>query len=155
MRPLVMFTTITLLLTSVFSSLGGDSKGQPRGVAGQGTGYPAWARREDECSKPCREHPKLSGVCFPVHGRMNFWNGSPSVRIWRVGTKRILGVSEQRYYEPGVCNLPRSLRDQLDWDTDLYADFVICPFTPDQPGVMRLVCVDGASNIVVRQRAAR
>jgi hypothetical protein len=30
--------------------------------------------------------------CFVVHGRLSFYNGAPSARIWKIGTKRILGV---------------------------------------------------------------
>jgi hypothetical protein len=126
-----------------------------QGERGKGTGYPAWARHSDDCSTQCSKHPKLSGACFTVHGRMNYWNGSPSVRIWIVGTKRIFGVSEGRFYEPGVCNLPQTIADQLDWEKDLFADFVVCPFTSDEPDVMRLVCVESASKIFVRQKPKR
>ena len=105
------------------------------------------------CGKPCNEHPKLSGPCFTVHGRMDLYNGNPSVRLWRVGTNRILGVSEQRFAVEGYCNLPTAIREQLSWDADLFADFVVCPFTRDEPGSMQLVCVDSATHIVVRARA--
>ena len=83
---------------------------------------------------------------------MSFYNGAPSVRIWRVGTHRILGVSEQRFSVEGFCNLPASIFDRLSWDADLFADFIVCPFTRDEPGVMQLVCVESATNIVIRTR---
>ena len=105
------------------------------------------------CGKPCREHPKLGGPCFTVHGRMELHNGNPTVRIWRVGTNRILGVSEQRFAVEGYCNLPTVIREQLSWDSDLFADFVVCPFTRDKRGVMQLVCVESATHVVVRPRA--
>ena len=101
------------------------------------------------CGKPCRDHPKLSGPCFGVRGRMNFANGAPSVRIWRVGTNRILGVSEG-YAGAGYCNLPPDILGRLSWESDLFADFVVCPFEPSRPGVMQLVCVDSATAISVR-----
>ena len=90
-----------------------------------------------------------------VRGRMSLYNGAPSVRIWRVGTKRLLGVSEQRFAVAGFCNLPASIRERLSWDSDLFADFVVCPFTAEEPGVMQLVCVDGATHIVLRPRTSR
>jgi len=62
----------------------------------------------------------------------------------------MVGVSEQRFSVAGYCNLPVSIRERLSWDSDLFADFVVCPFTPEEPGVMQLVCVDSAANIVVR-----
>ena len=83
---------------------------------------------------------------------MNFYNGAPTVRIWRVGTKRILGVSQQRFSVAGFCNLPASIHDRLSWESDLFAHFVVCPFTPEEPGVMQLVCVDSATDIAVRPR---
>jgi hypothetical protein len=86
---------------------------------------------------------------------MAFYGGAPSVRIWRVGTRRILGVSEQRFQLEGYCNLPTRIRERVAWDTDLFGDFVVCPFTPDEPGVMRLVCVESATNMIVRPRRGR
>jgi hypothetical protein len=81
---------------------------------------------------------------------MNFYNGAPSVRIWRVGTTRMLGVSEQRFAADGFCNLPPSIRQRLAWDADVFADFLVCPFTRVQPGIMQLVCVESATHVTVR-----
>jgi hypothetical protein len=103
-----------------------------------------------DCGKPCREHPALGGPCFPLRGRMSLYNGAPSVPIWRVGTRRLLGVSEQRFAVAGYCNLPLAIRERLSWNSDLFGDFVVCPFTREEPGVMQLVCVDSASKVVVR-----
>jgi len=100
--------------------------------------------------RPCREHPQLIGQCFTIRGRMNYWNGAPSVRIWQVGTKRILGVSEGRFKMDGYLNLPAAIEAKLSWESDLFGDFVVCPFTPDEPGVMRFVCVDSAKHLSVR-----
>jgi hypothetical protein len=105
--------------------------------------------------RSCRQHPQLTGQCFRIRGRMNYWNGNPSVRIWRVGTKRILGVSDVRFKIDGYVNLPPSIEARLSWDTDLFGNFVVCPFTRDAPGVMRLVCVESVSNVTVRPRKGR
>jgi len=113
------------------------------------------ARAEQECSRPCREHPQLVAPCFTARGGMNFANGAPSVRIWLVGTMRILGVSEGKYYDPKYCNLPSDILAKLSWDTDLFGDFVLCPFERSQPGLMQLVCVDGGKNLVVRPRKTK
>jgi hypothetical protein len=105
-------------------------------------------------SRPCHEDPHVVGTCFSVRGKMNYWNGSPSVRIWKVGTKRILGVSENRTTE-GYSSIPRDLVEKLSWDTDLFADFVVCPFSAEQPGAMQFVCVDAVSNVTVKRRPAQ
>ncbi len=83
---------------------------------------------------------------------MKFWNGTPSVRISKVGTKRILGISEGNYFREGYCNVPDWLTKKLDFDHEIVADFVLYPFTDDKPGVMRYVCVDTAYNITVRTK---
>ena len=107
--------------------------------------------------KPCRDHPQLVGACFTVRGRMAYANGAPSVRIWRVGTKRIMGVSEGRFGLPDYENLPQHIEDHLVLDeVDLFADFTVCPFTPLRPGEMQLVCVDSATNLKEqKQRSVR
>jgi hypothetical protein len=104
------------------------------------------------CGRPCREHPQLSGSCSTIRGRMNSWNGAPSVRIWRVGTTRILGVSDKRFRIEGFCNLPLDLLAKLSWETDLFGDFTVCPFTEVKPGGLQLVCVDSGANLTVRRR---
>jgi len=101
--------------------------------------------------KTCKEHPMLSGPCFKVRGRMFYSNGTPSMRIWPVGTKRILGISESRFYLDDYGNIPDELVHKLSWETVMYADFKVCPFTNDQPGVMRFVCVQSADNIKIRK----
>ncbi len=103
--------------------------------------------------KSCKEHPKLSGPCFNVRGRLSFYNGNPSMRIWPVGTNRLLGVSEGRFNLPEYANMPPEIIEKLGgFDNKLFADFTVCPFENDKPGVMRLICVESAKNIFVRPR---
>jgi hypothetical protein len=56
--------------------------------------------------KPCSKHPQLVGTCFTVRGRLSVYNGAPALRIWRIGTKRILGVSEQAICRRGLSQRP-------------------------------------------------
>ena len=109
--------------------------------------------QELRSKKACHQHPQVIGACFRVHGRLSAYNGAPSLRIWPVGSKRLLGISESRFALPDFANIPSDLTKQLgDWDNAMFADFTVCPFTEDIPGVMRLVCVDSAENIIVRKR---
>ena len=57
--------------------------------------------------KSCREHPQLVSSCFKVRGRLAVYNGAPALRIWKIGTTRMLGVSEQRFAIAGVKNAPK------------------------------------------------
>ena len=95
----------------------------------------------------CREHPDLVGPCFRVRGRAAFYNGNPTVRIWKVGTRRLLGVSDSRCQLPRCEPLPEALRALLSWEHPVFADFEVCPFTRSRPGVMQFVCIAAASNL--------
>lgn len=89
-----------------------------------------------------------------IHGALRTYNGNPSHRIWKIGTKRTLGISEERFQLEGYCNIPHWLeeRAQDNLDSEIVGDFVVYPFTADKPGVMRFVCVDTAYNLKVRPR---
>ena len=107
---------------------------------------------EEPNKKSCKEHPMLSGPCFKVRGRMSFYNGNPTVRIWLPGTKRMLGISQGRFYLQDYVNVPEELVRRLSWETAMFASFTVCPFTDDRPGEMRMICVESAENISIRER---
>jgi hypothetical protein len=102
--------------------------------------------------KSCREHPKLVGSCFTVHGRLSVYNGAPALRIWKVGTKRILGVSEQRFAIEGYRNVPEEVRSKIDQDKALLGDYLVCPFTRSRKNEMQLVCIEKVSNLVIEEK---
>ncbi len=96
------------------------------------------------------------GGCGTVHGRMTLWNGTPSVRIWVVGARRVLGVVQQ---DERFDDLPANIRrlwaahgNDAMWSSDLFGDFALCPVTRSEPGRMQLVRVVGATSLHVRPR---
>lgn len=109
-------------------------------------------RRKISCKTP-----ENAASCYWTHGRLNFYNGAPSYRVWKIGTKRILGV----YSGPGRYPPPTDQDSQLPEfpaeidkvfrppDNTVYADFEICPLEPERKGEMQAVCIEGAKNIVV------
>jgi hypothetical protein len=97
------------------------------------------AKRVSEASQACKTDPDIIGACFTIHGRLSAWNGTPTLRIWRVGTKRILGTRD----DP----LPENLQKHMDWGVEAWGDFEVCPYTKEQPGVMQTVCVESATNV--------
>lgn len=106
----------------------------------------------DEIEKPCREHPQIVGACFEVHGRLAIYNGSPGFRLWPVGTKRLLGVSEYKHALTGYSNIPESIAKLfVTTDTAVYGDFMVCPFAKQQPDVMQFICIDSGKNFVIRE----
>jgi hypothetical protein len=99
--------------------------------------------------KHCKDHPKVVDACFTFRGRLLQWNGSPTIRIVRVGTTRILGVSDGMAL-PDYWQLPENVTAALtSFDSVVIGDFEFCPFTPDAPHVMRLGCVESAKNLRV------
>ncbi len=93
--------------------------------------------------------PRTGQPCFTVRGRLvTGFNGNPSTRLWVVGTKRILGI-------PDGYELPKSVQESLGVNSDdpvgkhVFGDYTFCPFTPDEPGVMRRGCIKEAVNLRV------
>ncbi len=99
----------------------------------------------------CHARPDLAGPCFAVHGALRYSNGGTPVKIWKIGTTRLLGVAGLG--ETGLpddstkCPLPDRLRDTLEAGKEVVANFLVCPLTREQPGIMQLVCVDSAAHV--------
>jgi len=90
----------------------------------------------------CKGDPDIVGPCFTLHGRLSAGNGTPEIRIWRVGTKRVLGMSED-------STLPESIAGKIHFGAEMFGDFLVCPLTTQEPGVMQTVCVESAANVRV------
>ncbi len=97
-------------------------------------------------TKPCKGSPEVVAACYVVHGRLSDWNGNPTLRIWPVGTKRMLGVREG-------YSLPANISGCVGWGKhqNLYANFLVCPLAPEQAGHMRPVCVESAEAVVLER----
>ena len=73
------------------------------------------------------------------------------MRIWKVGTKRMLGISEQRFAVDGYRNVPETIQTQLNQDVEIFGDFLVCPFTHPKKGEMQMVCVEEGKNLKVQK----
>ena len=94
------------------------------------------------------------GEPFRVHGRLSVYNGTPSCRIWIVGTNRILGIREAEQECPIPPDLHQILKEDIN-DRLIYADFVVSPLTEYREGIMQIVSVESAENVVVTKRDMR
>lgn len=105
-------------------------------------------------AQSCRARPDVVGKCFTVRARLSVYNGTPSIRLWPIGTKRLLGVLDPQDVssEPGPSILPTSIRSQLDWDKQVFGDYVVCPLTRARPGRMQTVCIESGRNLTVRRK---
>jgi hypothetical protein len=107
---------------------------------------------EEQKKHPCQEHPEVRSKCFWLHGRLSYWNGTPAARIWKIGTKRMLGVSDGHAL-PEYEQMPEYIRKlMVSFDTEIYGDFEFCPFTKEKPGVMQLGCIQSGKNMHAKQR---
>jgi hypothetical protein len=113
---------------------------------------PAQSPPSEVKEKSCRAHPRLIGRCFTVHGRLSTYSGNPALRLWKVGTRRMLGISEQRFALPGYRNVPEYIESQINQDVAMFGDFLVCPFTRSRPGEMQLICIESGKNLVVRKQ---
>ena len=95
----------------------------------------------------CKNNADLVGACFSLHGKVYYSNGTPPLRIWKVGTKRILGVLPAEN-EIIPKNLAQALRG---FDRQVYGNFDVCPFTKEKPGDMQMVCVESARGLRIRR----
>ena len=98
-------------------------------------------------AQECKRRPEVIGACYVIHGRAEFGNGTPSLRIWRAGTKHKYGVFPD---DPTVA--PQNLLDALhNFDYSVYGDYEVCPYTREKKGSMTMVCIESAKNLVVTE----
>ena len=122
---------------------------------------------------PCKT-PEIAPMCYWARGRLALYNGNPGWRIWKIGTKRILGIysgpdSERidpldnehpelpanldRAYEAEYQRKIKAKEPDAEWPDTVFADFEVCPLEPEHPGWMQSVCIESAKNIFL-QRAS-
>jgi hypothetical protein len=95
----------------------------------------------------CVTHESNAGECRDIRARVTYANGNPSVRIWPVGTSRVLGVRDS---DPPL--IPGELVSRLSWDHAVYGDLRVCPLTKERPGHMQIVCVASTRNLSIRPK---
>ena len=115
----------------------------------------ATADEVPERTIPCKT-PQNAGSCYWTHGRVGFYNGTPAIRLWKVGTNRLLGIysgpSVDRYgldnEDPQMpTNLKRSFKPS---ENRVYGEFEVCPLEAERDGAMQAACIESAKNLVAR-----
>src|SRR6476660_7377991 len=130
MKGLSVGTAVSLICTLMLA--------QPRGA--------------NKAAGQCKNNTYLVGQCFQLHGRAYFSNGTPSLRIWYVGTNRILGVTSRPLADDVQYPIaPANLLNALGgFGLFIFVDFEVCPFTPKRQGWMQMVCVERAENLAIK-----
>jgi hypothetical protein len=108
--------------------------------------------------QPCKTS-ELAPRCAQIHGRLWTGNGTPSTRLWQIGTHHIYGIYSNRYGfihdSPTLDNeapelhftFPEKRANQGGWT--VYGDFEVCPLESLIQGQMQAACIDSATHIVV------
>ncbi len=98
----------------------------------------------------CATRHDLVSSCRVVHGRLKYYNGTPSFRIWMVGTDRLLGVKEVSVGDnPEHPLMPLSLWRMVgDADFEVFGDLEVCPLSRPRKGEMQSICVESAAHLI-------
>ena len=98
--------------------------------------------------------PEIAASCYWTRGRLALYNGTPSYRIWKIGTKRVLAIHSGPGFKLGdneensnpemPANVDKAFNTPY---SRIFADFEICPLEPEEPGNMQRVCIESAKNI--------
>ena len=161
-----------MLVAAVLLTLALGLQAVPRQSEGQTAPQAAAPQR----TIPCKT-PEIAPMCYWTRGRLNFYNFSPAYRIWKVGTKRILGVYSGPLAFPPRTNedsenpdFPANLKSVFAAEYQrrselkefapyligpVFADFEVCPLESEQAGEMRAVCIESVTNIFVEMSKRR
>ena len=98
--------------------------------------------------------------CFVVHGVLEPANGTPGLRIHKLGTRRLLGVLGGDGDPDSLATPPPDLKAVMTPDlpgdlNSVSGDFRVCPLATERPGWMQPVCIAGATHLTVFRRAPR
>ena len=108
----------------------------------------------------CAAIPPAKAPCFIVHGVLRPSNGTPSLRIHRLGTPRILGVlggdgdAASPTLQPPALAAAMTPTSPGDLNT-VAGDFRVCPLATERAGWMQPVCIVSASRVSVVKASLR
>ena len=105
----------------------------------------------------CQGRQVVAPSCFDVHGRLEFANGSPTVRLWPIGSRRLFGVFGGDGDPDSPTLLPLVVRTAATPSTPgsmlaVVGDFRVCPLASERRGWMQPVCIEGAAHVVASSR---
>lgn len=94
----------------------------------------------------CPSDSGAGDTCFVFHGKVIIGNGTPTMRILNIKTKRIYGV-----LNPKSEIVPDSIIKMDRVENIVFADFKVCQYSKVKSGKMQLICIDSMANITIRK----
>lgn len=130
---------------------------------------PAGDAQDFQRKIPCKT-PAIAESCYWTHGRLTFCCGTPAVRVWKIGTRRVLGVfSGPKAYSaangeildgdnenPGLPETVKKVVSRFraqpgnDFLPAIYGEFEVCPLEPEKPKTMQAVCIEAARDMTAK-----
>jgi hypothetical protein len=100
--------------------------------------------------------PQNAKTCYRTHGRLSIYNGNPTFRLWKIGTRRLLGIYsgpgfgpfDAGFNEEDDLELPANLKRYDFTKVSVFGDFEVCPLAPEKEGHMQSACIESAKNII-------
>jgi hypothetical protein len=121
---------------------------------------------------PCKT-PENASQCYWTHGRLSVYEGAVPYNIWKIGTRRLLGVFSGPSHYPALTDddifnpaLPAELDRAYEADNrrhkkatgimwaippPVFADYEVCPLRREIKGERQPVCIESAKNIFIQQ----
>jgi hypothetical protein len=93
--------------------------------------------------------------CYWTRGRLWIAQGGHPIRLWPVGTRRILGIENPK---PGPIDydgadaIPPRVSEVLTDGVFVWGNYHVCPIAPERAGWMRFVFIDRAKGKVFVQK---
>jgi hypothetical protein len=115
---------------------------------------------QDYRRQPCKT-PEIATSCIQIRGRLRAGNGTPSTRLWQIGTHHIFGIYSNRYgfmHDGGTLDneapelhfaFPKG-EPKGGWT--VYGDFEVCPLEPFIQGRMQAACIANATHVVYSEQ---
>jgi hypothetical protein len=107
-------------------------------------------------AKPCKT-PELASQCVHLHARLWQGNGTPSTRLWEIGSHHIYGIYSNLYgfshntstLDNEAPELPREVKKRLpeNGGWTVYGDFEVCPLESHRESHMQAACIESATNV--------
>lgn len=94
----------------------------------------------------CSSGSGIGDTCFVFRGKLLIGNGTPSMRILNIKTKRIYGV-----LNPKSGIVPDTIIKMDRVENIVFAIFKACQFSNSKPEEMQMVCLDSMANITIKK----
>jgi len=111
-------------------------------------------------NEPCKQ-VSAQLACVEVHGRLSQGSGTPSMRLWQIGTDHVFGIFSNAYgfrhddttgdnEHPKLPINVKKLGKGPALGVVISGDYMVCPMEPRVEGHMQAACIAKADHLVAK-----